>query len=199
MCTFKTNLICGYSFKGEQQSWNCSTHVFKNILILTSNLCSCNVCNYFSFIVFNVYSFKDDPNLMYKFNSELNKNSPINKAKLHLTDDHIDRTRENSTSSSVISSLSSDPDTPLEDCFEILAQLAPEALICASLTKRCSIRALLKYKWSCVHTCVIIMGCTYWVLLILLQPWATYRRRYWLYLWGNDEHQSIFSFFSDRK
>ena len=80
-------------------------------------------------LVFNVYSFKDDPNLMYKFNTELNS---FDKE----TGDISDRTRPSSTASSVINSLPTDSDAVLEDYFEMLAQLAPEALVSASLTKR---------------------------------------------------------------
>jgi len=87
-------------------------------------------------LVFSVYSFKDDASLMYKFNTELfdkeNTNDDANKA------------RHSSAASSIISSLPSESDAVLEYCFEMLAQLAPEALVCASLTKRSSI----------VHTCV---------------------------------------------
>ena len=83
--------------------------------------------------MFNVYSFKDDPNLMYKFNTEL---SSFDKERLSLTGDDTDNARHSSTASSVISSLPTDSDAVLEDCFEMLAQLAPEALVCASLTKR---------------------------------------------------------------
>ena len=98
----------------------------------------------FLFIVFNVYSFKDDPSLMYKFNSEMN-----NKTELSLTGDDIDKTRHSSTCSSVISSLPCDSDVVLEDIFEMLAQLAPEALICASLTKRYGmIRCTYSWYWQ---------------------------------------------------
>lgn len=94
------------------------------------------ICSHFSFIVFNVYSFKDDPSLMYKFNSELNKSSVDKSELLSVTSDDVSKSRNTSTCSSVISGLPSDSDAILEDCFEMLAQLAPEALISASLTKR---------------------------------------------------------------
>ena len=83
-------------------------------------------------LVFNIYSFKDDPNLMYKFNTELNSF-----VKEGLPGDDTDKTRHSSTASSVISSLpTADSDAVLEDCFEVLAQLAPEALVSACLAKR---------------------------------------------------------------
>lgn len=90
-------------------------------------------------LVFNVYSFKDDPSLMYKFNTDLIKNYSDDKLNLSLTSDEIGKTRNCSTTSSVISSLPADSDAVLEDCFEMLAQLAPEALVSASLTKRYNI------------------------------------------------------------
>jgi len=89
--------------------------------------------------VFNVYSFKDDPNLMYKFNPELIKNYSTDKTKLSLSDANPGKIHSNSTTSSVISSLPADSDAVLEDCFEMLAQLAPEALVSASLIKRSNI------------------------------------------------------------
>lgn len=89
------------------------------------------ICTIILSLVFNVYSFKDDPSLMYKFNTEQNSSD-----KESLTDI---ATNKSSTSSSVISSLPGDSDAALEDYFEMLAQLAPEALVSASLTKRCCI------------------------------------------------------------
>ena len=90
-------------------------------------------------LVFSVYSFKDDPSLMYKFNTEL-----FDKENSSLTNDDTSKAHHSSAASSIISSLPSESDAVLEDCFEMLARLAPEALVCASLTKRSSI----------VHTCV---------------------------------------------
>lgn len=71
---------------------------------------------------------------MYKFNTELNCEDK--RDTLSLASDDSRRTRNSSTASSVISSLPGDSDVVLEDCFEMLAQLAPEALVCASLSKR---------------------------------------------------------------
>ena len=71
---------------------------------------------------------------MYKFNTELSCEDK--RDTLSLASDDSRRTRNSSTASSVISSLPGDSDVVLEDCFEMLAQLAPEALVSASLSKR---------------------------------------------------------------
>ena len=72
---------------------------------------------------------------MYKFNTELN--SENKEDVLSLPNEDTRKSRSSSTASSVISSLPGDySDIALEDCFEMLAQLAPEALVSASLSKR---------------------------------------------------------------
>ena len=71
---------------------------------------------------------------MYKFNTELHSLD-----KEGLSGDDTDNARPISTASSVISSLPTDSDAVLEDYFEMLAHLAPEALVSASLTKRSSL------------------------------------------------------------
>ena len=77
---------------------------------------------------------------MYKFNTESHSFD-----KEGLPGDDTGNARPSSIASSVISSLPADSDAVLEDYFEMLAQLAPEALVSASLTKRSSI----------LYTCIV--------------------------------------------